>query len=114
MKKETIKKFVIALIIITTMLLLVACAAENPMTGQAHEETGRVYGFFSGLWDGVTAPFAFIINLLDGKNGSFYNVFNNGGWYNFGFLVGVTGFYKGAYEIYASGKREKENEKKKS
>ncbi len=46
-------------------------------------------GFWYGLWHGVIAPIAFIISLFD-KNVAIYAVYNSGGWYNFGYLLGLS------------------------
>jgi hypothetical protein len=39
----------------------------------------------------MTALFAFIGNIFGGHWG-IYQVFNNGGWYNFGYLIGIGAF----------------------
>jgi hypothetical protein len=69
-------------------LLLAGCAAgPNQLIGTAGPE-GRVAGFWLGLWHGLIAPVTFIISLFT-KNVQMYEVHNNGGWYNFGFLLGM-------------------------
>jgi hypothetical protein len=80
--------------IVFTVLLLSSCGTENPLQNVPLEETGKVYGFWNGLWDGITAIFAFIGNLFGG-HWSIYQVHNNGGWYNFGFLLGIGVFAGG-------------------
>ena len=70
-------------------------STPNPMTNTALESTGKVYGFWNGLWDGMTAIFAFIGNLFGGQYGV-YQVHNNGNWYDFGFLLGIGAFAGGA------------------
>ena len=48
-------------------------------------------GFWYGLWHGMILPFAWICSLFsDGI--SIYAIYNNGGWYDFGFFCGVGGF----------------------
>jgi len=48
-----------------------------------------IAGFWLGLWHGMIAPITFIISLLSKANGvSFYEVHNNGGWYQSGFVLG--------------------------
>ncbi len=89
------KLFVILAILVLGTMLLTACGTPNPMTNTALESTGKVYGFWNGLWDGLTAIFAFIGNLFGGHFG-IYQVYNNGGWYDFGFLLGVGVFAKGS------------------
>jgi len=45
-------------------------------------------GFWQGIWHGFICPFAFAISLFDHSVG-IYATYNNGGWYDFGFIVGV-------------------------
>jgi hypothetical protein len=51
-------------------------------------KTGHVYGFFGGLWHGIIAPFSFVCSLFM-DDVAVWAVNNNGGWYTFGFLIGV-------------------------
>ena len=46
------------------------------------------YGFWSGLWHGIIAPFSFIGSLFS-DDIAMYAVNNNGGWYDFGFALGA-------------------------
>lgn len=46
------------------------------------------YGFWSGLWHGIVAPIAFIGSLFSDSI-AMYAVNNNGGWYDFGFVIGA-------------------------
>jgi len=46
-------------------------------------------GFFWGLFDGAVAPFAFVLTWFS-DSVAVYGVPNSGGWYDFGFLIGVT------------------------
>lgn len=57
--------------------------------------TGEPAGFWLGLWHGIIAPFTFIISLFT-DSVSVYAVNNTGGWYVFGFLLGVGAFSSGA------------------
>ena len=45
-------------------------------------------GFLYGFWHGMIAGFAFIISLFD-ESVSVYAVYNSGGWYDFGFILGI-------------------------
>lgn len=47
-------------------------------------------GFWYGLWHGITFPFAWIGSLF-ADSISVYAIYNNGGWYDFGFFLGVGG-----------------------
>lgn len=63
--------------------LTCACAAGDPRFAG---ETPA--GFWAGLWHGIIAPITFIIGLFaDGVE--IYERNNTGGWYDFGFLLGV-------------------------
>ena len=88
------KRLVLLVLLVFIMLLFTACVTENPMKNIPLEETNKVYGFWNGLWDGLTAIFAFIGNLFGGHFGV-YQVHNNGGWYDFGFLIGIGAFAGG-------------------
>ncbi len=48
-------------------------------------------GFWSGLWHGLIFPFAWLVSLFM-ESVSVYAIYNNGGWYDFGFFLGVGGF----------------------
>ncbi|MEZ5105260.1 MAG: hypothetical protein R2757_12240 [Draconibacterium sp.] len=45
-------------------------------------------GFWHGLWHGVIAPVSFVISLFSDKV-AMYAVNNNGGWYDFQFVLGA-------------------------
>lgn len=45
-------------------------------------------GFWAGLWHGILSPLTFLIGLFSTKV-KMYETNNNGGWYDFGFLIGV-------------------------
>ena len=77
-----------ALIALLLVLCLTACAAGTNQFRDSPDDEGNVAGFWRGLWQGLIAPIAFVVSLF--KNGvSIYEVHNNGGWYNFGFLLGA-------------------------
>ncbi len=69
--------------------LLAACApGANEQLHIANAE-GVVAGFWRGLWHGLIAPITFVVSLFT-QNVQIYEVHNNGGWYNFGFLLGMS------------------------
>ncbi|HMO10123.1 MAG TPA: hypothetical protein PKB06_01135 [Actinotalea sp.] len=71
------------------LVLLSACAAAgNEYVGTASEVRGTV-GFWWGLWHGIIAPITFIVSLFTETVGV-YEVHNNGGWYDVGFLLGAS------------------------
>ena len=67
------------------LLLLAACAAQVP---EAVEHGRDTPGFWWGLWHGFVFPFAWIGSLFD-PDIAVYAVPNDGGWYDFGFFLGV-------------------------
>lgn len=70
------------------VVLLSGCGSPNEL------QAAHTAGFWNGLWDGLTAPFAFIGNLFGG-DWNIYEVHNTGGWYNFGFLLGIGAIFGG-------------------
>jgi hypothetical protein len=78
-------------IVVLVVLTLAACAAgPNVAAGQGADDAG----FWLGLWQGFIAPIAFIVSLFNDSVG-IYEVNNTGGWYDFGFLLGVSIFFSG-------------------
>lgn len=71
------------------LFLLAACAAgPNEFVNTPMPDEGWVAGFWMGLWHGIIAPVTFIISLFT-ENVRVYEVHNNGGWYDFGFVLGA-------------------------
>ena len=68
-------------------VVLSACTATANDT--LNPAGAYVAGFWPGLWEGIIAPIAFIVSLFNDKVG-IYEIHNNGGWYNFGFLIGAS------------------------
>ncbi len=56
--------------------------------------THEAVGFWYGLWHGTILPFAWFISLFD-NDVAIYAIYNNGGWYDFGFLLGAAGLLGG-------------------
>lgn len=52
-------------------------------------------GFFLGIWHGFIFPVAWIFSLFDSKV-AIYAIPNNGGWYDFGYFLGIVVFGVGA------------------
>ena len=74
------------LIVFMAALLLTGCVEVVEVKSCADVQEA---GFWSGLWHGLIAPIAFIVSLFK-DNVAIYAVCNNGGWYNFGFLLGAS------------------------
>lgn len=73
------------------LLTLAACAA----TQQANAVQPGTPGFLLGLWHGFIFPVAWIVSLFTDKV-AIYAVPNNGGWYDFGYFLGIVVFGVGA------------------
>lgn len=83
------------LIILFTLLLFTGCVAgPNTMSGEVNS-AGEIAGFWHGLLHGLLAPIMFIVSLFNDQV-NVYEVFNNGGWYNFGFLLGASIIFGGS------------------
>ena len=83
------KKLVLVFIAGVLVLSLAGCApGPNPAAGTANTE-GEMAGFWQGLWQGIIAPIAFVISLFTSAV-SIYEVHNNGGWYDLGFILGLA------------------------
>lgn len=83
--------------------LLTACApGGNPLQDA---DPAIDAGFLLGVWHGAISPITFIVSLFTPDVG-IYEVNNNGGWYDFGFLLGVSiAFGGGAGGAYAGRRR---------
>jgi hypothetical protein len=88
------KKLVFIGILIIVVMMLVSCAAGPNVSKNTPNEKGKVAGFWRGLWHGLISPITFIVSLFS-KSVNFYEVHNNGGWYNFGFVLGAGLFLSG-------------------
>jgi hypothetical protein len=77
------------------LLLLAGCMPGPNGLADSPNEEGKVAGFWMGLWQGAISPFAFIVSLFK-KSVEIYEVHNNGGWYNFGFLMGASIIFGGS------------------
>ena len=73
-------------VILVSVLALTACASQIDAGVASGED---VPGFLWGLWHGFIFPFAWIGSLFD-PGIAVYAVPNNGGWYDFGFFLGIT------------------------
>jgi hypothetical protein len=79
-------------------LLLAACAA----TQQSDAVAPQAPGFLLGLWHGFIFPVAWVVSLFVSKV-AIYAVPNNGGWYDFGYFLGIVVFgvgAKGSHTVY--------------
>ena len=72
-------------------LTLGGCAATQASGAVA----ASAPGFWLGLWHGFIFPVAWFVSLF-ARNISIYAVPNDGGWYNFGYFLGIVVFGVGA------------------
>jgi hypothetical protein len=79
------KQIFIAFIIMTAILS--GCADVSNVDKCLIDEP---YGFWSGLWHGWIVVFSWIGSLFS-DDIAIYAVNNNGGWYDFGFILGIGG-----------------------
>jgi hypothetical protein len=74
-----------------SFLALTACAATQATDAVAPTAPG----FLLGLWHGFIFPVAWIVSLFAPKV-AVYAVPNDGGWYDFGYFLGIVVFGVGA------------------
>jgi hypothetical protein len=75
-----------SVIVVAGVLALTACApGGNPEANTGPDPAG----FLLGLWHGLIIVITFIISLFNSDVG-IYEVQNNGGWYNFGYVLGIS------------------------
>ena len=84
------------LIFLLPLLIISGCA--DTMTFVQAAEAAPV-GFWWGLWHGMTFPFAWVGSLI-WDDIAVYAIYNNGGWYDFGFFIGVIGLSSGTNTSY--------------
>ena len=70
---------------------LTACAATEASTAVA----AGAPGFWLGLWHGFIFPVAWVVSLFTDQV-AIYAVPNSGGWYDFGYFLGIVVFGVGA------------------
>ena len=80
------------LVTVLLALLLASCAATQPPTIPLLDAPG----FWKGLWHGFIAPVTFIISLFS-EHVRIYAFPNAGRWYDFGFMLGISGFSGGIF-----------------
>ena len=73
---------------IALAIILTSCA---PGSEKFSEDAA---GFWMGIWHGFISFFTFIIGLFS-DSVHIYESNNNGSWYDFGFILGISIFYGG-------------------
>ena len=71
---------------VLALLILSACAAgPNELVDTGPDPAG----FWLGLWQGLISPITFVISLFTSEV-NIYEVQNNGNWYDFGYVLGLS------------------------
>jgi hypothetical protein len=86
-----VKPAAVAVMAAALSLPLAACTATQDSAAVAPQAPG----FLLGLWHGFIFPVAWIVSLFM-SNVAIYAVPNNGGWYDFGYFLGIVVFGVGA------------------
>ena len=94
-----------AFILILSSLFLLSCAAGNEQFTSVNQA-----GFFYGIWHGVISFMSLIIHIFN-DSVVIYEVDNTGGWYDFGFLIGVTAIWGGGCHLKCKSSKERERDK---
>jgi hypothetical protein len=87
----------IILLVLTSVMLTGCLARSNPLVDTPNSAQ-VVAGFWRGLWHGVIAPVAFIVSLFS-DDVRVYEVHNTGGWYDFGFVLGIVSVHGGRHAV---------------
>lgn len=75
-------------VLLVAAITLAACAPGPNTAMDTAGPDGDVAGFWLGLWHGIIAPVTFVISLFT-DDVNLYEIHNNGGWYDFGFVLGA-------------------------
>lgn len=86
--RELGRKWPTVALLAILLLLLSACAPGPNVQEHVADPGGEIAGFWLGLWQGIIVPITFVISLFS-DNVNVYEVHNNGGWYNVGFVLGA-------------------------
>jgi len=92
-------------VLIISLLLLTSCAA-----GGEQFKPDNPAGFLMGLWHGIIAFISLVVHLFN-QNVAVYEVNNIGGWYDFGFLLGVSCIWGGGSHASCKSTAKKKREK---
>ena len=96
---------VLLLILILVPVLISGCAA-----GSAQFSVDAPAGFWQGLWHGIISFITLFIHIFDDSI-KVYEVNNTGGWYDFGFLLGVVCIWGGSSNITYKSRKQKIKDK---
>ena len=94
MKSKNLFTKIIFLALLT--ILFISCADVSPHVGTCI--TSDPYGFWSGLCHGLILPFSWIGSLFSDSI-AIYAYDNDGGWYDFGFILGTGSLFGGGSRV---------------
>jgi len=92
-------------VLLSILTMLTACAAGVSDFTQAEPA-----GFFYGIWHGAISIVSLIIHMFN-QNVLVYEIHNVGGWYDFGFLLGVIMIWGGGSHMSCKSSAQKEKDK---
>lgn len=81
------KKFCWSLLLLLVITFVFTSCGNIAPIDTAYATSVEPYGFQNGLWHGLVAWFSFFGSLIN-PDIAIYATHNNGGWYNFGFVLG--------------------------
>jgi hypothetical protein len=90
----------------STVANKLAVAGPNSKFKQLDAEPA---GFWMGFWHGLIAPITFVVSLFN-PGVRFYETNNNGGWYDFGFILGASSSLGGSTTMNVNGGHDKDQE----
>ena len=99
------QRFAIVGLVIVLLLGTISCAPGNTRYDD------KPAGFWAGLWHGLICAITFIISLFS-DSVHMYEMNNTGGWYDFGFILGVIIIFSGSHGTRCKKKRPKSSEEK--
>jgi hypothetical protein len=82
------KQIIILSLLVIASIFISSCLAGPNTEAFLPDNGGQIDGFLMGLWHGCIAPVTFVISLFS-DNIHMYEIHNNGGWYDFGFVIGA-------------------------
>jgi hypothetical protein len=94
----------IVVVLISSILLLSSCSA-----GSEQFTPENPAGFWYGLWHGAISVIALIIHVF-AESVKVYEINNAGGWYDFGFLLGILCVWGGSSHICCKSEKERKRE----
>lgn len=78
--------------LLIVFLLLLSSGCADYVTFNEAQQLLPV-GFWHGLWHDMILPISWFVSLFNDST-SIYAIYNNGGWYDFGFILGYGSLVK--------------------